>query len=263
MIAWYEDVERFGEAIRGHGELDAATAAPMNYPMSAGLDIYRNNFRGNLQDALAGAYPVAGALVGEDFFRMMARAFITAHPSRSGNLHHYGAEFSDFIATFAPARELPYLSHVARLEWACHLAYFAPDADALDISCLVPMSPGELAQLRLLLHPACRIVRSEYPIASIWQAHQPGMPQHFHINLDAGGESALVWRYNDEVGVHPLGLAEADWLEQIASDVSVGDALAATLTRHPGFDLQAALGRLVSLDALIDFELIGLSQEEP
>jgi hypothetical protein len=254
MTAWSEDVARFADAIRGWVELDAEMAGPMKYPLATALDIYRNNWRGNLHGALAGAYPVVQALVGAEFFRLMARAFIAAHPSRSGNLHRYGAEFGDLIAGFAPAGDLPYLADVARLEWACHLAYFAPDAEALDLSRLARMSPGDFAMLRLLLHPGCRVVRSDYPVASIWQAHQPGMPQDFRIDLDTGGETALVCRHHDEAGVHALSPAEAHWLEHIAAGAPLGAAVAATLAGHPDFDLQALLARLVALDALIDLE---------
>lgn len=262
MSAWPEDVRLFAATLRGGTGPGAAIASGAHCPLAAALEIYRNNYRGNLQGALAAAYPVTEALVGEDFFRMMARHFIAQRPSRSGNLHHYGAELADFIRTFAPASGLAYLPDVARLEWACHLAYFAPDADALDVARLARLAPEDLAALRLLLHPACALVKSGFPVATIWQAHQPGMPADFHIDLDAGGEQALVCRLSDAVGVHLLTAAEADWVERVADGMPLGAALSATLAGHPEFSLQATLARLASLDALIDFELTEPPQED-
>jgi hypothetical protein len=81
-----------------------------NYAVDTAVGVYRNNYRGNLHDALAGAYPVIVQLVGEDFFRYMARCYIGAHPSRSGNLYHYGDKLAEFVADFEPAQGLAYLA---------------------------------------------------------------------------------------------------------------------------------------------------------
>lgn len=262
MSAWSEDVSLFARAIRGRAELGAETASGAHYSQAAAQEIYRNNYRGNLQGALAAAYPVVESLVGTEFFRMMARHFISQYPSRRGNLHCYGAELADFVRSYAPARALAYLADVASLEWASHLAYFAQDTDMLDVARLANVRPEDFTALRLLLHPACRLVKSEFPIVSIWQAHQTEMPSDFRIDLDLGPEHAWVCRQDLQVGVHRLNPAEADWLEHIMSGAPLGTALATTLAGHPDFDLQAALTRLVSLDALIDFELTAPPQED-
>ena len=89
-----------------------------NYSVEIAIEVYRNNYRGNLHDTLTLVYPVIEQLVGRDFFRFMTRNFINQHQSRGGNLHHYGKEMASFIAAFEPAKELAYLSDVATLEWA-------------------------------------------------------------------------------------------------------------------------------------------------
>lgn len=261
MNVWSDNVTLFSWAIRGYGELPEGVAVCPNYSVATAMDIYRNNFRGNLQDVLASTYPVAEQIVGKDFFRMMAREFIGQHPSRSGNLHHYGAELGDFISTYAPAQELIYLADVARLEWACHLAYFAADAEILDVGRLATVAPKRYAYLRLLLHPACKVVRSGYPIATIWHAHQPGMPEAFHVDLDSGPQHVLVSRKHDVVSVQVLVEPEACWLQHIQAGAPLGAAMAVTQEQHPDFDLQSALSKLVSQDVLMDFELID-DQEE-
>jgi hypothetical protein len=71
--------------------------------------VYRNTVAAGLIEALAGRFPVVERLVGEDFFRAMAHAYVTQEPPRSPLLFQYGGSFADFIAGFAPAAPLPYL----------------------------------------------------------------------------------------------------------------------------------------------------------
>ena len=226
-----------------------------NYSGEVALEVYRNNYRGNLHDALAGAYPVTKQLVGDDFFRFMARKFVEQYPSRSANLHHYGAELADFLAGFTPAQELVYLPDVAALEWACHVAYFAEDAPLLALDSLAQVAPEQYPDLLLHLHPACRILRSPYPVNAIWQAHQPGAAADFHIDLDSGAAIVLVSRMEGRVQVTDLSAAAADWLAHIQSGTPLGAAIIATLEHYPEFDLPAMLLRLAALQVLSGFEL--------
>ena len=75
--------------------------------------------------------------------------FVREQPPRSPLLAIYGDEFADFIAAFEPARELPYLADVARLEAARTRAYHAADATPLDAGRL----RGARRRLTLGRHP--------------------------------------------------------------------------------------------------------------
>jgi len=86
--------------------------------MDARLQIYRNNTHILLSDALAANFPTVLSLVGSDFFKGLTTAFIRSHPPKSPCLYAYGNTFATYIASFSPAQELPYLSHVARLDYA-------------------------------------------------------------------------------------------------------------------------------------------------
>jgi hypothetical protein len=256
MPSLHDDLSGFARAIVRGAELSSQinTAYP-NYSVAVAIDVYRNNYRGNLHDTLAGAYPVIAQLVGKDFFRLLTRQFIGQNPSRSSNLHHYGAEMADFIAAFEPAQELVYLPDVAALEWACHCAWFADDAATLDFDKLSLIFPGQYADLILHTHPACHLVRSRYPIAAIWHAHQPGANSDFHIDLDSGSSNALVSRKDDAVLVSELTNPDAAWLQGIQAGTPLGAATATTQKRYPDFDLQAALLHLAGQDVLTDFSL--------
>ena len=256
MPALSDDLSDFARVIVHGGQPSQQISA--NYPhytVEAAIGVYRNNYRGNLHDALAGAYPVIEQLVGKDFFRQLTRQYIAQYPSCSGNLHHYGAEMAGFATVFEPARGLPYLPDIAALEWASHRAWFADDAAALDFDKLARLVPGQYSDLILQIHPACRLVCSRYPIAAIWHAHQPGANRDFHIDLDSGPSFVLVNRRQDVVEVSELAEAEAAWLREIQAGLSLGEATATTLQRHPGFDLQTMLLNLAARKVLCDFQL--------
>ncbi len=108
--------------------LDPALPCPTGLSTWNGSDpqtrfaVYRNNVMMSLIDALADTYPVVQRLVGEDFFRAMARVFAQAKPPRSAVMAYYGRDFAAFIDAFPPAASVPYLADVARLEMARVLA---------------------------------------------------------------------------------------------------------------------------------------------
>jgi hypothetical protein len=250
------DLAGFARAIvRGEHPIIRVDEDYARYSAEVAVEVYRNNYRGNLHDALAGAYPVVKQLVGDDFFRFMARKFITQYPSRNANLHRYGAELAQFAVTFEPAKELIYLPDVARLEWACHRAYFADDGEVLDLNELAQIASAAYADLVLHLHPSCHLLHSGYPVIAIWNAHQPGAPDDFHIDLGSGPVDALVSRNNDVVAVTELALADAAWLLRIQAGTTLGDATAETMERHPDFDLLPALHMLVAQNIFAGFTL--------
>lgn len=252
----HDELSHFAQAIvHGHMPSPRIRQAYADYSAETALGVYRNNYRGNLHDALAGAYPVIRQLVGDDFFRFLAKRYIEQHPSRSANLHHFGLELAGYIATFEPAKELVYLADMAALEWACHVAYFADDGDVLDLNALAQVPPERYPDLVLRTHPTCHAVRSHYPIAAIWHAHQPGAPEDFHIDLDGGPGYALVSRKDDIVQVSELTEAEAAWLQGIQAGAGLGDATVTTLEHYPDFDLQATLLKLVAQNTLANFNL--------
>ncbi|MFZ1713552.1 MAG: DNA-binding domain-containing protein [Nitrosomonas sp.] len=256
MLVLNNDLSDFSHTIvRGEAPSSQINTSYQNYSVTTAIEVYRNNYRGNLHDTLAGAYPVIEQLVGKDFFRLLTRRFIGQHLSRSGNLHHYGAEMAGFVAAFEPAQELAYLPDVAALEWACHCAYFADDAATLDIDKLAQVLPEQYPNLILHIHPACHLVRSRYPIAAIWHAHQPGATGDFHIDLDSGSSNALVSRKHDVVLVNELTEADAAWLQSIQAGTQLGEATATTLEHYPDFNLQAALLNLVAQNVFKNFIL--------
>jgi hypothetical protein len=219
------------------------------------LAVYRNNVVSSLIDALADTFPVAQELVGVDFFRAMAGVFVRHAPPRSRVLAHYGEGFPSFVEGFGPAREVPYLADVARLEFARVRAYHAADADPVsaDAVSLALASADRIGELCLGCHPSLLLVASRFAIVSMWAAHQ-GYGELSAVDPDAA-ESALVLRQGLDVLVLSLPPGAAEFIVALQRGLRLGDAASAAAVAEPGFDLAATLTLLLGRGALTSIHL--------
>jgi len=221
----------------------------------ARLAVHRNNVVSSLIDAVACSFPVVQELVGEEFFRAMASEFVRQHPPRSRVLAHYGAEFAEFVDGFAPARPVPYLGDVARLERARVFAQHAADADALTAEMLgQAMSSGvDVGELKLVCHPSTSVVVSDCAIVSLWAAHQG------EVDLSAVDpalpESALVLRPGLDVLVLRLPPGAACFVMALQAGAGLADAAALAAGEVIDFDLSNVLALLMSHGALTSVQV--------
>lgn len=210
--------------------------------------VYRNNVVAGLAGALEEIFPAVCRIVGEAFFAGMARAYLRACPPRAPLLFGYGKDFPGFVKRFAPARDLPYLADVARIERAWLDAYHAGDAAPLEASALAALTPQGLAELRLEAHPAMHIVRSRFAAHTIFAANRgDAWPER----IDAGPpEDTLICRPRLDVVTRRLPPGAADFLEALARGETLSDAVAAGLSQTETFDPEAAIGLLLETGAL-------------
>jgi hypothetical protein len=242
-----------GDFARAVLDADAAIPAPLvrksGGTPSRRFGVYRNNVFASLIDVLAGRFSMVGRLVGEEFFRAMARVYVEREPPRSPVLLRYGGSFADFVTDFPPAAPVPYLADVARLEWAWHAAYHAPDATPLTLAELADAAHGA-EHTSLALHPSLHVVRSPYPVVMIWQlAARKGEDEP--TRLPAEGEDALVVRPRLDVEVRRLPEGGAAFVLALQSGVRLHEAAAAATHAAPGFDLERNLAGLFSSGAII------------
>ena len=211
--------------------------------------VYRNNVYASLIDTLATRFPVTARFVGDEFFRAMARVHVETAPPNSPVLLRYGAGFADFVAAFRPARPVPYLADVARLEWTRHQAYHAADAAPLSLAALAEAA-GDADNATLTLHPSLHIVRSTYPVVTIWQlAARQGEDEP--ARLPACGEDALVVRPKLDVEVRRLPEGGAAFVLALKSGATLEHAAEKAIGAAPAFDLQAHLAGLMVSGAII------------
>lgn len=217
---------------------------------SVRFGVYRNNVIVSFIDALADSYPVTQSLVGEEFFRAMARIFVRHAPPKSRVLAFYGESLPAFIEEFPPAAALPYLADVARLEMQRVSAYHAAEAIPLtaSIMALVMENPEQLSQMRISFQPSVGLLRSSYAVVSLWAAHQ-GV--HDIATVDPYiAESALILRPTLDVEVISLHAGAADFIAHLLQGECLGDALEASDAASIDFDLIATLSLLIRAQAI-------------
>lgn len=234
------DYERFAQALC---DADAALPAGLRAPSGAALldrfAVYRNNVHVSLVDAMAEGFPAVRAQVGDEFFRAMARVYVQQHKPSTPLLTGYGDHFPAFIAAFEPAATLPWLPDLARLEFAWSQCWAAADAAALPLAALRTRRADDLVKCRFTAHPATRLVRSAWPVARLWEAHQ--QPDPDLGDLDWQPQNVLLTRPQVEVLLHPMDDAAADFTEALLQGLTVEGAA----VRAPQIDAGAMLGSLL------------------
>lgn len=224
------------------------------------FSVYRNNVIVGLIDALRGNYPAICRLVGEEFFLAMAKVYVKQHPPESPVLLSYGAGFAEFLESFEPVMDLPYLPDVARMEYAWVESYHAEETDSLSVSTLESIASEDLPRLRFHFHPSARLISSPYPALTIWRMNL-GDIEPAEITLAAcEAEEVLIVRPESHVEVRGLLHSHSLWIQQLMRGETVLSATASVLECVPDFDPAIALALLMEANALKSFQLDSMSR---
>jgi len=218
-------------------------------PQMKRFDIYRNNVTVTAIDALGETFAAVRALVGDEFFRATARAYLNWSPPFTPLLFRYGGTFGDFLDAFPPAARVPYVGDVARLEFARLQAYHAADATPLDISALGEIPPDDIAAAVFEAHPSVSMIRSTYPVVSLWGASS-GLMSSDDVNMDEA-QDALTVRPGLDVETRILPPGGAGFLAALLDGKSLGDAAEAGAAATSEFDLSAHLTGLFETGAFV------------
>jgi hypothetical protein len=210
--------------------------------------IYRNNVAAAITSALAARYPVVQRLVGEEFFRAMARVYVISEPPRSPVVLLYGETFPAFLAKFPPAAAIEYLADVARLEFARGRAYHAADRLPLGNEALASLDLAGLGELRFWLHPSLSLVWSRFPIVSIWKAHQR---DEIGPIEEWSAEAALVVRPALDVDVYRLPPGGFSFISCLKDGATLSSALEAGAAAAADFDVTANLAVLFAAKVIV------------
>lgn len=213
-------------------------ASPAGTELADRFAVYRNNVHVSLVESLAAGFPATRAHVGEDFFAAMARAHVQEAKPASALLTLHGEDFPGFIAGFAPAASLPWLPDLARLEHAWSQSWAAADAPALPITALRTLRPEDLLQACVRIHPAARLVRSSWPVADLWEAHQG--PDADLSGIDWTGQNVLLCRPHADVLLRRVDEAAATFIAALIA----GDTIETAAALSPALDAGSLLQTL-------------------
>jgi hypothetical protein len=193
---------------------------PHGRPAPKRFSIYRNNVVASLTRALEAAFPTVRKLVGDEFFAAMAVVFLRAHPPTSRIMMLYGDALPGWLEKFPPVAHLGYLPDVARLDQAMRESYHSADADPLTKDEIRHLTEADLGGMRLILAPSLRLIRSRWPIQSIWVANAEGGPAP-----RPGAETALILRPQYDPRPYRISPADGAFVQALMEGLTLGQSL--------------------------------------
>lgn len=207
------------------------------------FDVYRNNLRSSLIEALRQTFPIIERLVGLDYFKAIAVIFIEKNLPRRGTLIGYGTGFPEFLESREELDTFPYLGDVARLELAWLGAYHAADVRPLAGADLSSLAPQNADKLVLDLNPSVHLLSPSLPIYEIWQKNS--REEVSSISLEHGEEHLLIFRPRLDVIVVPISPDSMAFLVACRAKKTLEEAFTASLQRNPAFDLTQTLSGFI------------------
>jgi hypothetical protein len=238
----------FIQAIYGDRDLSSSVAGLTLQP---GFSIYRNTIIKGCIDALQANYPTIERLVGTEWFRAAAAVYVRETRPISVSMMEYGASFPDFLAIFEPAKGLPYLADVARLDRDWIEAHTARDQASLDPAALGRLAPEELGRTVLRPLQAARWRWfADQPIYTIWSVNRAG--ESLADDIEWQGEGALLVRCDGIVSWRAIGLGACAFLDACAAGVPLEQAANLALEAQPAIDIAQLLSDLLTAGVFAD-----------
>ncbi|GJL81974.1 MAG: DUF2063 domain-containing protein [marine bacterium B5-7] len=238
-------------------------------PAERRLNVYRNNMIASLTESLKATYPAVVKIVGDDFFKMLARRYIESSPSTCGDLHTFGDNFDKLVDSLPETRSLPYLADIARLEWGYHIVFHAVEDNPITLDALAEadIEPDQYDSIRFHFHPASMAISSRYPITNIWRFAINEADDDRTLDIDTGGENVLVARRDNEMEFQNMGDAEYRFVQSMISGLSLAECFAAGCEVNTEFDLSNALSQQFLRHNITGFSLCdapdALSSQQP
>ncbi|MGE4233090.1 MAG: DUF2063 domain-containing protein [Bacteriovoracia bacterium] len=186
------------------------------------LDIYAEAYFARLVECLAKDFEAVSSVLDEDSFRRVVADYLEVYPSKTLNIGEVGRSFSDFLKGYAFASGVPYLSDLAKLEWALIEAFYAENTSRFDPSTLAALSPEAWSTLTLTLHPSVHILRLNWPVDTIWKARrETDVP----TDLLPEDTALLVYRQGFILNVERIDPLQREFLQLILDRLPLGTAL--------------------------------------
>lgn len=211
------------------------------------LNIYKNNALFGLTDVLVQTFPAVTKLVDEKFMRYAAREFMVQHPPHSGDMNDWGENFPNFLQSFQALAGYPYVTDVARLEWARQESWLSPIKPPADANLLTSAPPETL---HLFLQPHARLLRFGYDAVALWSFALEDKEDH--QNLGKGDYFALIHRMDQSLFVRNLDKPAHDFLALLHQGSSLAESVDETLSLFPDFALPSFLGHCLRSQLLVN-----------
>lgn len=217
-VQW--DLQEF--LLRGSGAINAHVVGTDKVPADVRLAVYSNAYAGRLIEALEANFPAVAKLLGDTDFRELATEYIAAHDSRFFSIRYYGHALTQFLATNARYRPVPFLADLARWEWMMNEVFDAADAEALEMEALAYKSPGDWGAMRFSFHPSVRSLALHWNAPQVWKALTEDADRP-RASVSREATTWLLWRNDLKEFFRPLTPAEEHALMAARAGENFGD----------------------------------------
>jgi hypothetical protein len=216
------------------------------------MSVYRNGYFRTCTDALAGNYPVVRAIVGDDYFRDLARGYVNQHPPTRSTLVGYGEHLADFIRQLEEEHGLDYLADAAAIDAAWLKSYFAEEGVPLAPADIEHMGANEMdvTAVRVHLTPHVQLVQIENSIIDTWATLRDQGELTETVALTKRAHLAMLWRLDGHIHIKALNDAESVFIDTLAKVATLGDAAACAYKVDESFDLAGTFAALLQNNIL-------------
>lgn len=239
--------------LRGDDALLAQLADGAHASRETLLGVYRHAYMARLVEVLSHEYPLMCRYMGEEPFRALARAFLTAHPSRTQNARWVGRSLPEFARQHWAERMHPEIAELGEIERAVSDAFDSADAPILCFADLAAIEPGAWGQLTFERHPSVRLLHGETNAFGIWKALKDEAPVP-PVHRPDQAEHWIVWRHGTTPKVRRMPYEEAMMCEEAARGATFG-ALCQMLATYDDPD-NAPLRAAQYLGAWVESEML-------
>ncbi len=212
--------------------------------------IYAQAYRLRLQEALASNYPRLEQLLGPELFGSIAARYINSNPSRDASIRWFGGELAAMLAGMFPDR--PWLSELARWEWAIASAFDAADAIPIRSEDLEQLAPETWQSVRFEFHPSVQAftLHTNAPLLFKMLTDDEHTPPP-----SATGETHwLIWRQKDSTRYRSMHPGEATALNTMKDGGTFAEMCTTLCASHAPDEAALQAARL--LRTWIDEELV-------
>lgn len=197
------------------------------------LQIYRDLFYNNIEDCLAGAFPVLRKLSTDAVWHARVRDFYARHRCVAPQFHRVPEEFLRYLEDERGehAEDPPFLRNLAHYEWVELELGVSP----LELSPQLADPNGDLLEGSPLLSPLAWTLAYDYPVHRIGPDYQPQAPdaQPTYLIVNRDRNDRVRFLEVNAVTARLTGLIESEpqaggreLLLRIAGELGLADARA-------------------------------------
>jgi hypothetical protein len=199
------------------------------------LGIYRHAYRARLLETLRDTFGHTLRYLGDDWFDLLAQAYIETTPSRADNLRWYGLTWPDWLAReLAPGSRFgahEEVAELAALDWALRRAFDAADAEPMTRADAAGLGPHDWETMRLNLHPSVATLTVAHNTLALWRALDEDAEVPEPVRL-GGAEQVLIWRKHAQPHFRSLSAQEAVALALVQAGRTFSQLCAALADSH-------------------------------